>query len=97
VRVKAADQAPERRIGGCLDRQEYDAEPGREFTGPESEPGDDAEAATTAALNPPEQFRVGAGVGHPDGAVGGDDFGFEQPGRGHPIVLPEAAEPAALD
>jgi hypothetical protein len=59
--------------------------------------GHDAEAAATAALDRPEQVRVGAGVGDPHGTVGGDDLGLEQARRGRPVSLREAAEAAALD
>ena len=65
--------------------------------GPQREPGHDAEAPATAALEPPEQVRIGAGIRDPHGAIGGDDLGFQQARRRHPIGLGEASEAAALD
>ena len=43
----------------------------------EGEPSDDAEAAATAALEPPVEVRIGAGIGDADLAVGSDDLGFQ--------------------
>ena len=45
-----SDQAAKYRIGHRPDRQKCDAEPSRELMRPEDEPGDDAEAAATAAF-----------------------------------------------
>ena len=64
---------------------------------PQREPGHDSEAPATAALETPEQVRIGAGVGDPHGAIGGDDLGLQQARRRHPISLGEASEAATLD
>ena len=92
-----ADQPAERGVRRRLDRHEHGAEELRQVMRPQREPGHDAEAAATAALERPEQVRIGAGVGDPHRAVGGDDLGFQQARRGHAVRLREASEAAALD
>ena len=92
-----ADQPAERGVRGRLDRHEHGAEELRQIVRPQREPGHDAEAAATAALDRPEQVRIRAGVGDPHRAVGGDDLGFQQARRGHAVGLREASEAAALD
>ena len=62
----------------------------------ECKPGDNAEAAATAAFETPEEVGIGARIGDPDGAVGGDDLGLQQPGGGAAEVLREAAETTCL-
>src|SRR5690242_11729532 len=59
--------------------------------------GDNAEAAATAALEAPEKVGVSTGISDPDGAVGGDDFGFQQPGGRGAEIFREAAETPRLD
>ena len=55
-----------------------DAEELGQIMSPKREPGDDAEAAPATAFEPPEQVRIGAGVGHPQLAIGGDNLGLQQ-------------------
>src|SRR5580658_3544270 len=57
---------------------------------------DDAEGASSSALERPEQIGAGAGVRDPDLSVSGDDFRLEQAGRRSSIVLRETSEAAAL-
>jgi hypothetical protein len=72
-----ADQPAKGGVGKGVDRRRNRAEERRQFMGLEGEPGDDAEAAATAAFEPPEQVRIGASIGDAGLAIGGDDFGFQ--------------------
>src|SRR5208283_1656160 len=45
----------------------------------------------------PEELGMRAGVGDLHRAGGRDDFGFQQSGGGHAVVLREASEAAALN
>ena len=54
----------------------------------QSDAGDDAETAA-AAFQRPEEIRIGAGVGQPDVAVGGDHLGFD---AGWPRPMPNCFE-----
>lgn len=87
----------ERSLRRGFDRHVHGAEEVRQVMGAQREPGHDAEGAAIAALQRPEQVRMGAGVGDPHGAIGGDDLGFQQARRGQAVSLREAAEAAALD
>src|SRR5437868_10280838 len=73
------DQPAKGGVGKGVDRCRNRAEERRQLMRFEGEPGDDAEAAATAAFETPVQVRIGADIGNADLAVGGDDFGFQQP------------------
>ena len=92
-----ADQPTERGVRRRLDRHERRSEEFRQIMGPQRKPGHHTEATATAALEPPEQVRIGAGIRDPHGAIGGDDLGLQQARRRHPVRLREASEAAALD
>src|SRR5262245_32198226 len=63
----------------------------------ERQPRDHAQTAPTATLETPEQFGVGTGIGDPYGAIGGDYFSFEEPGRGEAVAFREAAKAATVN
>ena len=92
-----ADQPAERGVRIRLDGREHRPEERRQVMRPQRQPRHDAEAPAAAALEPPEQVRVRAGIGDPHRAVGGDHLGLEQARRRHPVGLREASEAAALD
>src|SRR5262245_5651317 len=75
-----ADQSSEGRVRCCLDAQECGAKERRQRVGAKRQPSDNAEAATAAALQRPEQLRIDAGVHGPEPAIGSDDLGLEQTG-----------------
>jgi hypothetical protein len=80
-----------------LDPRRHGAEEGRQFVGAQREAGHDAERATAAAPDGPEEIRLGGRIGDAHRAVGGDDLGLKHPGGAGPEGLGEAAEAAALD
>ena len=84
-----------RRMG--LDRSENYSERRRELTRPERDSGHDAEGASAATLERPEQVWVGEGIGYSRLAVRGDHLGLQQARRCEPKSLREAPETAALD
>src|SRR6516225_11348644 len=94
---KLVEQATINAVGCGRDGEEGSAHEFRKLAHAESEFADSAKASTSAAFERPEDIGVGAGVGNANLSVGGDDFGFEQTGRGGTVVLGEAAEAAALN
>ena len=94
---EALDQLAVGGIGLGSHVHEHGAEELGQLARPEREPRDDAEAAAAAALQGPEQVRVGAGVGDAHRAVGRHHLGLDQAGGGHAVALGEGAEAAALD
>ncbi len=91
------DQPAKGGVGKGVDRRGNRAEERRQVMRFEGEPGDDAKAAATAAFEPPEKVGIGAGIGDPDGAVGGNDFGFQQPRGCGAEIFREAAEATRLN
>ncbi len=81
------DQAAVRVVRRGLDRHVHRAEKFRQLARPEGEPGHHAKTAPATALDPPEEVGIRAGVGDPDGAVGGDDLGLEQTGSRQTVSL----------
>ena len=65
----------------------------RQLSRAQRQPGHDAKAATAAALDAPEQIRIGAGVGDARHAVGGDDLGLEQACGGEAIRFEKLPKP----
>jgi len=61
------DQPAKRGIRGGRDYREHVAETFRQRARVQYHPGDDAEAAARAALEDPEQIRIGVGVGDAQG------------------------------
>ena len=61
------------------------------------QPRDHPEAAAPAALEPPEELRLAAGVRDAHRPVGGHDLRLEEARRRHAVALGEAAEAATLD
>ncbi len=91
------DQPAKGGVGKGVDRCGNRAKERRQLMRLEGEPGDDAEAAATAAFEPPKQVRIGAGIGDADLAVGGDDLGFQQPRRSGAEIFREAAKATRLN
>src|SRR5208282_3482774 len=91
-----ADQAAKGGTGRGMDRGIYAAEKSRQIVCLQSEPRDDAEAASAAALEPPEKVRVGARIGDPHQAVCSDDFGFQEVRGSGSKLLRKATESAGL-
>src|SRR3981081_3021994 len=69
----------------------------RQLVGAQGEAGDEAPTAAAAALDGPEQIRVGAGVHGAYRAIRGDHRGLEQSRGGRAEALGEAAEATALN
>ena len=83
----ASDQGAEGCIRGSPDRPKHRAKIVRELVCLEREPGDHAQTATSAPLETPEEIGVGAGIGDAHSAIGGNNFGFQEPGRGEPVAF----------
>src|SRR5271168_4849199 len=91
------DQPAKGGVGKSVDRCRNRAKERRQVMRFEGEPSNDAKAAATAAFEPPVEVRIGAGIGDPNGAVGGDDLGLQQPRGARAKIFGEAAEPARLN
>jgi hypothetical protein len=91
-----------KQVAECTIRLRLDLAPSgtkilRQLVGAQSEFRDDAPTAAAAALDCPKEIGIGTVVHCPHDAVGGDDFGFQQPRRSGSEALRHAAEAAALD
>lgn len=91
------NQPPERTVRRRTDRREHSTEEFGQIVRAQRESGHHSKAAASAALERPEQVRIGAGIDDPNLAVSRDDLGLEQAGGSHAISLGEAAEATALD
>src|SRR5262249_29823490 len=91
------DQPPVVSVGSRSDCEVGCAEEFGKFVEAQGDFANHTVTAASAALQGPEQVRIGAGIGKANLAVSRHDLGFEQAASGQPIMLREASEAAALN
>ena len=92
---KASNQPAESVVAGRADLADGKSDEGWQFARAQRQSGDHAETAASAALQCPEEIRVGAGIGDPHGAVACYDLGLQQRGARRPVSFRETAKAVA--
>ncbi len=91
------NQRPVGLVRRRLDGARHHAEELGQFARTQGKPSDDTQTATTAALDSPEQIRIGTGIGDAHRAIGRNDLRLQQSGRRSAVVFRETAETTTLN